>query len=128
MSYSVCEEALATDYDGAIAQHGSVNEATIDSLRRFEWTGRRLVLVTGRDLPDLRRALPAIGLSIVWSSRMALSYTIPRRTRSGCLRRLRRRCSSNDCGSAASRRSRSSIDRGHLASERDYGSRSDPGA
>jgi HAD superfamily hydrolase (TIGR01484 family) len=54
--------ALATDYDGTIAQHGLVDEATIDSLTRFKQTGRRLVLVTGRALPDLLRVFPSIGL------------------------------------------------------------------
>ena len=54
--------ALATDYDGTIAHHEVVDEATIDALRRFKATGRRLVLVTGRDLPDLRRVFPEIGL------------------------------------------------------------------
>jgi phosphoglycolate phosphatase len=61
-SWAVYVLALATDYDGTIAQHGLVDEATIDSLTRFKQTGRRLVLVTGRALPDLLRVFPSIGL------------------------------------------------------------------
>ncbi len=48
--------ALAADYDGTIAQHGFVNDDTRQVLRRLKQTGRRLVLVTGRELADLRHA------------------------------------------------------------------------
>jgi HAD superfamily hydrolase (TIGR01484 family) len=46
---------LATDYDGTIAHHGDVDEHTLDGLRRFKASGRKLVLVTGRELEDLLR-------------------------------------------------------------------------
>jgi len=52
--------ALATDYDGTIAHHGAVDEATMEALRTLKETGRRLILVTGRELPDLRRVFPAL--------------------------------------------------------------------
>ena len=45
--------ALATDYDGTIARHGKVDEATIAALERVRKSGRKLILVTGRELPDL---------------------------------------------------------------------------
>jgi HAD superfamily hydrolase (TIGR01484 family) len=45
--------ALATDYDGTIAHHGKVDEATIAALERVRKSGRKLVLVSGRELPDL---------------------------------------------------------------------------
>jgi hydroxymethylpyrimidine pyrophosphatase-like HAD family hydrolase len=45
--------ALATDYDGTLAHDGQVDEPTLDALRRVRASGRRLVLVTGRELPDL---------------------------------------------------------------------------
>src|SRR5215472_10474663 len=45
--------ALATDYDGTLARHGIVNESTIAALQRLRASGRRLVLVTGRRLPEL---------------------------------------------------------------------------
>ncbi len=49
---------LACDYDGTIAREGRVDEATLDALRRLAATGRRLVLVTGRELDDLQRVFP----------------------------------------------------------------------
>lgn len=46
---------LATDYDGTLAQHGDVEESTVKALKELRETGRKLVLVTGRELPDLRK-------------------------------------------------------------------------
>jgi HAD superfamily hydrolase (TIGR01484 family) len=54
--------AVATDYDGTIAHHGIVDAETIDALSRLKDTGRRLILVTGRELPDLRRVFPDLKL------------------------------------------------------------------
>jgi HAD superfamily hydrolase (TIGR01484 family) len=45
--------ALATDYDGTIAQHGDVNPSTCEALRRLKESSRKLILVTGRELTDL---------------------------------------------------------------------------
>lgn len=45
--------ALATDYDGTLAHHGVVDGPTLEALRRLKESGRRLVLVTGRELPEL---------------------------------------------------------------------------
>src|SRR5687767_14579827 len=50
--------ALACDYDGTIATHGRVDEATVDALDRVRASGRKLVLVTGRQLDDLRLVFP----------------------------------------------------------------------
>jgi HAD superfamily hydrolase (TIGR01484 family) len=50
--------ALATDYDGTIAQHGDVTDATRHALQRWKEAGRKLLLVTGRELPDLQRVCP----------------------------------------------------------------------
>jgi HAD superfamily hydrolase (TIGR01484 family) len=47
--------ALATDYDGTLAAHGEVAAATLAALERLQASGRKLVMVTGRELPDLRR-------------------------------------------------------------------------
>ena len=52
--------ALASDYDGTIAHHGGVDDATMDALRRLSESGRRLILVTGRELPDLIRVFPGL--------------------------------------------------------------------
>ncbi len=54
--------ALATDYDGTIAHNGSVTAETTAALKRCKETGRRLILVTGRELPDIKRAYPEIKL------------------------------------------------------------------
>jgi HAD superfamily hydrolase (TIGR01484 family) len=45
--------ALACDYDGTLATDGHVAEPTLDALRRLREAGRKLILVTGRLLPDL---------------------------------------------------------------------------
>jgi HAD superfamily hydrolase (TIGR01484 family) len=50
--------ALVTDYDGTIAHHGLVDEQTLAMLRRLRQGGRKIVLVTGRELPDLERVFP----------------------------------------------------------------------
>ncbi|HEX6995064.1 MAG TPA: HAD-IIB family hydrolase [Gammaproteobacteria bacterium] len=47
--------ALATDYDGTLAHGGVVAADTRAALRRLKDTGRRLILVTGRELGDLER-------------------------------------------------------------------------
>src|SRR5947208_1652215 len=47
--------ALATDYDGTLASEGAVRPQTWAALDRWRAAGRRVVLVTGRVLPDLRR-------------------------------------------------------------------------
>ena len=52
--------AVATDYDGTIAHHGSVKTETVAALKRCKESGRRLILVTGRELPDLKRAFSEI--------------------------------------------------------------------
>ncbi|MGH6936161.1 MAG: HAD family hydrolase, partial [Methylocella sp.] len=54
--------ALATDYDGTIAENGVVAEATLEALRELKQSGRNLLLVTGRQLPDLKEVLPEIAL------------------------------------------------------------------
>jgi hydroxymethylpyrimidine pyrophosphatase-like HAD family hydrolase len=54
--------ALATDYDGTLATDGKVDEQTLSSLRRFLLSGRKLVLITGRELPDLKQVFPQLGM------------------------------------------------------------------
>ena len=51
-------EALAADYDGTLAHEGVVDAATLSALERWRASGRRLVLVTGRQLPHLARIFP----------------------------------------------------------------------
>ena len=47
--------ALATDYDGTLARDGVVAESTIKALECLRNPNRKLILVTGRELPDLER-------------------------------------------------------------------------
>lgn len=53
---------LATDYDGTLATHGQVDEATLGALARLRGTGRKLVLVTGRELDELLGVFPRADL------------------------------------------------------------------
>ncbi len=50
--------ALACDYDGTLALHGRVDDATVAALDRAQASGRRLLLVTGRLLPELLEVFP----------------------------------------------------------------------
>jgi HAD superfamily hydrolase (TIGR01484 family) len=45
---------LACDYDGTLAHDGVLNASTAAALDRFCTSGRRLLMVTGRELPDLQ--------------------------------------------------------------------------
>src|SRR5437667_12765551 len=45
---------LACDYDGTIAHDGRVDRKTLAALQRVRASGRKLLLVTGRELPDLQ--------------------------------------------------------------------------
>jgi HAD superfamily hydrolase (TIGR01484 family) len=45
--------ALASDYDGTLAEHGAVSDETVHALEVFRQSGRKLILVSGRELKDL---------------------------------------------------------------------------
>jgi hydroxymethylpyrimidine pyrophosphatase-like HAD family hydrolase len=51
---------LATDYDETLADHGRVRPEVLAALERVKASGRKLVLVSGRELPDLRRVFPGV--------------------------------------------------------------------
>jgi hydroxymethylpyrimidine pyrophosphatase-like HAD family hydrolase len=51
-------QVLATDYDGTLAAHGQVDPAMGERLRQLKATGRRLVLVTGREMRHLALVYP----------------------------------------------------------------------
>jgi hydroxymethylpyrimidine pyrophosphatase-like HAD family hydrolase len=53
---------LACDYDGTVAKHGRIEPETVKALERCRETGRKLVLVTGRELPELLEICPVISL------------------------------------------------------------------
>jgi len=50
--------ALAADYDGTLAHHGQIDDDTWSALRRLRDSGRKLVMVTGRQLEDLLAIVP----------------------------------------------------------------------
>jgi hydroxymethylpyrimidine pyrophosphatase-like HAD family hydrolase len=52
--------ALATDYDGTLAENGAVSETTLAALSRFKARGGALLLVTGRILPELQQVFPRL--------------------------------------------------------------------
>lgn len=52
--------ALACDYDGTIAHDGAVSENVVEAMARLKESGRRLLLVTGRELDDLGEAFDRI--------------------------------------------------------------------
>jgi HAD superfamily hydrolase (TIGR01484 family) len=54
----VIVHVFACDYDGTIASGGQVAEATAQALARVRESGRKLLLVTGRMLGDLRTVCP----------------------------------------------------------------------
>lgn len=53
---------LACDYDGTLAHHGRVDTDTLTALRRVRDSGRKLILVTGRQLDDLLAVFPDVVL------------------------------------------------------------------
>ena len=54
--------AIALDYDGTIAHDGEVPPHVLDGLSRLKDTGRKLLLVTGRELDELLGIFPQIGI------------------------------------------------------------------
>jgi HAD superfamily hydrolase (TIGR01484 family) len=50
--------ALAADYDGTLAHDGHVSDAVVRALGRLRATGRKLLLVTGRELDSLISIFP----------------------------------------------------------------------
>jgi len=50
--------ALACDYDGTLARHGQLDAGTRQALERVRKSGRRVLLVTGRELDDLQNVCP----------------------------------------------------------------------
>lgn len=45
---------LAVDFDGTLAHEGQVLDEVLQALYRLKSTGRRVILVTGRQIPDLK--------------------------------------------------------------------------
>ena len=67
--------ALASDYDGTLAENGVVSESTLAAIGRLKESGRRFILVTGRELPDLKRVFPRLDIcDVVVAENGALLY------------------------------------------------------
>lgn len=54
--------ALASDYDGTLAHDSHVSDETLGALQRLRQSGRRLILVTGRELTDLESVFSRLDL------------------------------------------------------------------
>src|SRR5262249_23597589 len=54
--------ALACDYDGTLAHDGGVDEETLAALKRLLASGRKLILVSGRELADRQSVFPHLDL------------------------------------------------------------------
>ena len=68
-------QALATDYDGTLATDGAVFAPTIEALEALRRSGRRLVMVTGRELDDLKSVFAHLDLfDLVVAENGALLY------------------------------------------------------
>jgi phosphoglycolate phosphatase (TIGR01487 family) len=68
-------QILATDYDGTLAHHGVVSPETLAAIKRLRASGKKLVLVTGRELNELKQVFPDIALcDLVVAENGALLY------------------------------------------------------
>ncbi|MBA2484556.1 MAG: HAD-IIB family hydrolase [Nitrospira sp.] len=54
--------ALASDYDGTLAADGTVDSGTVAAMESLVASGRKIILVTGRVLPELMEVFPQISL------------------------------------------------------------------
>jgi hypothetical protein len=54
--------ALATDYDGTLAEGGAVSADTLRALERASGSGCGLLLVTGREMDDIVRVFPRLDI------------------------------------------------------------------
>jgi HAD superfamily hydrolase (TIGR01484 family) len=50
--------AFASDYDGTLAQNGKIDRRTLNALHDLKQSGRKLILVTGRELDELLSIFP----------------------------------------------------------------------
>jgi hydroxymethylpyrimidine pyrophosphatase-like HAD family hydrolase len=54
--------ALACDYDGTLALHGRLLPPTVEALLRLRESGRKLLMVTGRQIEDLLTVCPDVSM------------------------------------------------------------------
>jgi phosphoglycolate phosphatase (TIGR01487 family) len=66
---------VAVDYDGTLANDGRVDQKTLQTLSSVRKSGRKLLLVTGRELESLRSVFPQLGLfDLIVAENGALIY------------------------------------------------------
>lgn len=84
MNPAVSIVALATDYDETLASGGEVSPQALNALQRFQTSGRKLLLITGRELDDLLQVCPDIELfDCVIAENGALLYIPAGREKAG---------------------------------------------
>lgn len=67
--------ALATDYDGTLAHDGHVADETLLAVLRLKDSGRKVILVTGRELPELQSTFPQMAVcDVIVAENGALLY------------------------------------------------------
>jgi hydroxymethylpyrimidine pyrophosphatase-like HAD family hydrolase len=67
--------AIAADYDGTLATDGYAHPPALTALRRAQAMGRKLILITGRELESLGNVFPALTLfDLVVAENGALLY------------------------------------------------------
>jgi hydroxymethylpyrimidine pyrophosphatase-like HAD family hydrolase len=66
---------VATDYDGTLAHEGFVSKETLATLERVRRSGRKLVMITGRELESLRSVFAELSLfDLIVAENGALVY------------------------------------------------------
>lgn len=69
-------QAVASDFDGTLTDEGRVSSATLAALARVRESGRKLILITGRELESLREVLPQLDqFDLVVAENGALLYS-----------------------------------------------------
>jgi HAD superfamily hydrolase (TIGR01484 family) len=68
-------QVVASDYDGTLANDGRVTKDTLKVLERVQESGRKLLLITGRELESLQSVFPEMGLfDLIVAENGALLY------------------------------------------------------
>lgn len=67
---------FASDYDGTLARNGKVSHDVIEKVQAIKSSNRTIVLVTGRELPDLKNVFPEYTIfDFIVAENGALIYT-----------------------------------------------------
>ena len=68
-------QAIAADYDGTLAHNGRVAKDTLQTLQRVRESGRKVVLITGRELESLQSVFTEVGIfDLIVAENGALLY------------------------------------------------------